>query len=105
MVSGAAHYGCYLLVEVVGHLVVLLAVELDYLVLVDNAGDWLDVAGGGGSEELHESTLMGGTDHLMDRELSLHNFGSCVSLNLFSQGQDGLSHRAIENAAVIRRSY
>ena len=92
MVSGAAHYGCYLLVEVVGHLVVLLAIELNYLVLVDNAGDWLDVAGGCSSEELHESTLMGGTDHLMDRELSFHDFCSCVSLDLLSQGQDGLSH-------------
>ena len=104
MVSGAAHYGCYFLVEIVGHLMVLLAVELDYFVLVDDAGDWLDVAGGGSTEELHESTLMGGTDHLMDRELPLHDFGSCVSLDLLSQGQDGLSHRAIENAAVIRRS-
>ena len=104
MVSGAAHYGCYLLVKVVGHLMVLLAVELDYLILVDNAGDWLDVAGSGSSEELHESALMGCTDHLMDREMSLHDFGPCVSLDLLSQGQDGLSHRAIENAAVIRRS-
>ena len=43
MVRGAAHYGCYLLVEVVGHLMVLLTVELDDLVLVDDAGDWLDV--------------------------------------------------------------
>ena len=92
MVRGAAHYRCYLLVEVVGHLMVLLAVELDDLVLVDNAGDWLDVARGGASEELHESALVGGTDHFMDRKLSLHDFGACVSLDLLSQGQDGLSH-------------
>ena len=67
MVRGAAHYGCYLLVKVVGHLMVLLTVKLDDLVLVNDAGDRLDVAGGGSSEELHESTLMRGTYHLMDR--------------------------------------
>lgn len=88
MVGGPAHNGCYFLVEVVGHLMVLLTVELDYLVLVDNAGDWLDVAGGGSSKELHESTFMSGTDHLMDGELSLHYFCACVPLDLLSQGQD-----------------
>jgi hypothetical protein len=92
VVRGATHYGCYLLVEVVGHLMVLLTVKLDDLVLVDDAGDWLDVAGGGSSEELHESTLMRGTDHLMDRELSLNDLGACIPLDLLSQGQDGLSH-------------
>jgi hypothetical protein len=35
---------------------------------------------------------MRGTDHLMDRELSLHDLGSCISLDLLSQGQDRLSH-------------
>ena len=92
MVRGAAHYGCYLLVKVVGHLMVLLTVKLDDLVLVDDAGDWLDVAGGGSSEELHESTLMRCTDHLMDRKLSLHDLGACIPLDLLCQGQDGLSH-------------
>jgi hypothetical protein len=92
VVRGAAHYGCYLLVEVVGHLMVLLTVKLDDFVLVDDAGYGLDVAGGGSSEELHESTLMRGTDHLMDRELSLHDLGACVPLDLLSQGQDRLSH-------------
>jgi hypothetical protein len=35
---------------------------------------------------------MRGTDHLMDRELSLHDLGASVPLDLLSQGQDRLSH-------------
>jgi len=84
VVSGSAHYRCDFLIEVICDCLILFTVELNNFVLVYYAGDRLNIARGGSSEELHESTLMSSTDHFMDRKLSLRYLSASISLDFFS---------------------
>jgi hypothetical protein len=82
VVCRATHYRGDLFVEVISHLMMLLPTQLNDFILMDYARHWLHIARSCGTEKLHESTLMGCTDHLMNRELSLDYFGSSVFFDL-----------------------
>lgn len=78
-------------------------IHLNGLIFPNNARDWLDVAGCSAAKELHHATFLRCRDELSHRKLSFDYPNALLFFDLFTKFNDGLTNRAIENAAIIRR--